>query len=178
MLEIEIKAYCDNHKDVIEKIILMGGERIKSIREKDVYFNHPCRDFTATDEALRIRTRGSNNYITYKGPRMGGMSKTRYEEEVSVSDSDSMMNILTRLGFGRVDEISKERIIFRLQGIEICIDKVEGVGNFVELEKRDMDREKVEKELFSLAEKLGLSRFETKSYLELKMNNKSMPSGN
>lgn len=172
LLEIEIKAYCNNHKEIIERILSMGGERIETVKEKDIYFNHPCRDFRITDEAFRIRIRDSNSYITYKGPRMGGMTKTRYEEEVIVSDFDSMNNILLELGFTHVDNVSKERIIYNLQGIEICVDKVEDVGDFVELEKRDMDRKSAEKELFSLAESLGLSRFENRSYLELKIENK------
>ena len=40
---------------------------------------------------------------------------------------------------------------------------------FVELEKMGTDKERCEKELFEIAERLGLDRFERRSYLELKL---------
>ncbi len=169
MLEIEIKAYCDSCKDVIDRIISLGG-KIKEMRiESDIYFNHPSRDFEKTDEAFRIRVIDNRNILTYKGPKLDEKTKTRFEQEVDFEDFESMKTILLKLGFVLVDEVVKERTIYLLNDIEICVDRVDGVGDFVELEKMDTDKEKCEKELFELAERLGLDRFERRSYLELKL---------
>jgi predicted adenylyl cyclase CyaB len=51
----------------------------------------------------------------------------------------------------------------------VCLDTVHELGTFVELEKLGDDKERIERELFDCASKLGLSRFETRSYLELKL---------
>jgi len=168
MLEIEIKAYCDDHHAVIEKAVVLGARHGRSVREKDLYLNHPGRDFRKTDEALRLRQVDSAVVLTYKGPKLGTGTKTRREVEVAVDDFEKTLEILKLLGFIPSGTVEKERDIYKLGDIEICIDRVDGVGNFVELELMGTDRERVEQELFSLAGELGLSRFETKSYLELK----------
>jgi adenylate cyclase class 2 len=170
MLEIEIKAYCDNHEEVIQKIIILGGRFKERIIEHDIYFNHPCRDFATTDEALRIRVADRRNILTYKGPKIGEKTKTRFEEEVDFNQLESMKIVLLKLGFTVVDEVVKKREKYYVDDIEICVDEVDALGNFIELEKRGEKKEVVEEELFNLAKELGLYRFETRSYLELKIN--------
>ncbi len=167
MLEIEIKSHCDDLASVRGKVLSMGGSLRESRREADLYFNHPSRDFRVTDEAFRIRSVNGKTVITYKGPRLGTRSKTRFEEEVGVESYESIKTIFLKLGFIEVMEVRKERELFMVGDVEVCLDRVEGIGDFVELEKRGEDREAVEGELFALAEKLGLSRFETRSYLEM-----------
>ncbi|MFH0975355.1 MAG: class IV adenylate cyclase [Spirochaetota bacterium] len=168
MLEIEIKAYCDSHNAVIAKIKSLGGTLVKTVKERDTYYKHPARNFAETDEAFRIRTEDGKNILTYKGPKLGTKTKTRVEKEAGFDDLAAMKEILGSLGFAVVDEVAKTRTIYRIGDTEVCLDSIDGLGAFVELEKLGTDME-VEKELFDLAAKLGLSRFETKSYLELKL---------
>jgi len=52
--------------------------------------------------------------------------------------------------------------------MEISIDYVDGLGTFVEIEKIGQLKDDIEKELFDIAAKLGLTKFERRSYLELK----------
>ena len=172
MLEVEIKAYCHDLPDIASKIISIGGIKIEEREEVDAYFNHPSRDFKDTDEALRIRVTDRGRILTYKGPRIGTRSKTRFEEEVNIDSAESMMLILKKLGFVQAGEVIKNRTLYRVEDIEICLDRVQGVGNFVELEKKDTDKDRAEKKLFQFAEKLGLEKFEQRSYLELKMQKK------
>jgi adenylate cyclase class 2 len=170
MLEIEIKSYCDNREDVLQRINSLGGRFKGRVIENDIYFNHPCRDFATTDEALRIRIIDKKNILTYKGPKIGKKTKTRFEEEVPFDHLESMKIVLLRLGFTVVDEVAKTREIYCINDIDICVDEVVNVGNFVELEKMGERKEEIEEELFTLAKELGLHRFETRSYLELKIN--------
>lgn len=172
MLEIEIKAWCEGLDEARRRITAMGGKAVKSIQERDLYFNHPSRDFAVTDEALRIRREAAKNFLTYKGPKIGVRSKTRVEEEVEVRDFETMKAILVHLGFLEVLQVIKEREILRLNDITICLDRLAGLGEFVELEILGEDRITAEKALFNLAEKIGLSRFERKSYLELLLEKK------
>ena len=69
----------------------------------DSYFAHPSRDFARTDEALRLRTVGESNYITYKGPKLDTTTKTRREIELELPEgADSARHgneLLTALGF-------------------------------------------------------------------------------
>ncbi len=166
-LEIEIKAYCGDFNQCRKKAESLGAERVGTSLETDVYFNHPARDFGATDEALRIRRSAGLCVLTYKGPKIGTRSKTRVEQEVAVEDFDSLRMILLSLGFIEYGSVMKVRETYTLGGIHICFDRVEGLGGFIELEMMGTDRERIERELFELASGLGLDTFERRSYLEL-----------
>lgn len=168
LLEIEIKAHCTDHGPVRDRLAALGARHSGSLTERDTYYNHPARDFARTDEALRIREAGGVAVLTYKGPKIGTASKTRIEEEVTVDDPESIRKILDLLGFTETGSVVKNRDRYHLGETEVCLDSVEGLGLFVELERKEIDRERVEGELFSIARELGLELFERRSYLELK----------
>lgn len=167
-LEIEIKAWCDNHDTVRARLEAAGAVLSGTRDEVDLYFNHPARDFAETDEALRIRSVNGRCRLTYKGPKLSSRSKARVEHETDAGDFESIKNIMLSLGFTVSGSVEKKRSIYILNGIEICIDDVAGLGSFVELEKKGELGQGIEDELFRLAADLGLTRFERKSYLELK----------
>jgi adenylate cyclase class 2 len=167
-LEIEIKAYCDNREKIAERLREIGARHVRTVTERDLYLKHPARDFKKTDEALRIRRADGEVILTYKGPKVGSATKTRPELEVRAGEFDSLLGIFKHLGFGEAGIVVKERDLFLFRDVTVCLDEVEGLGSFVELEKKGTEREQAERELFSLAAGLGLDRFERRSYLELK----------
>ncbi len=80
-----------------------------------------------------------------------------------------MHEILCILGWKPILEVKKIRRKGKLGEYEICLDQVEKLGNFVELEKladNEADPEQIKEELFKELETLGLSRDdeETKGY--------------
>ncbi|MBU0762321.1 MAG: class IV adenylate cyclase [Candidatus Altiarchaeota archaeon] len=158
-LEIELKAPCKNSRAKIEKI---GAKYLKKEIQEDVYFMHPCRDFKQTDEAFRIR-KSDKLYLTYKGPKHPGDLKTREELEFEVTEK--IFPLLERLGFKKAFTIKKERHIYELDGLTICCDQVEGIGEYVEIESKN--QENADK-IHDIASKLGvLANSTTKSYSEL-----------
>lgn len=168
MLEIELKAYCDNLDLIKDKLVNeLGFSNGEELHEADLYFNHPAYNFKDTDEALRLRRQNEKVYVAYKGPALSKIAKTRYEQEVGVSDYEGMKDILLKVGFTPVYEVRKTRRYFTKEDITITLDQVENLGNFVEIEVLGEDREAGEKRIFDLAKILGLSRFEHKSYLGL-----------
>jgi adenylate cyclase class 2 len=166
-LEIEIKAYCKDLEKVKEKLVDLGAVYIQNKNERDMYFNHPCKDFGETDEALRIRTVDNLHILTYKGPKLSKNSKARVEQETVIEDIRSMEIILQNLGFVESGQVEKSRDYYSFEGIDICLDRIKSLGDFVELELKGDNIEVVEKKLYNLAEKLTLIKFERKSYLEL-----------
>ena len=166
-LEIEVKAYCDDHELITNALHARGAVFVSSHEEEDLYFNHPSKDYAQTDEALRIRKVNGRSILTYKGPKIGSRAKSRVEKEVVVDDFAAMSEILELLDFVKGLVVKKKRDIFRISDVEICLENVEGLGHFVELEKKGSDRIEIEKELLELAEELGLKSFERKSYLEM-----------
>jgi len=167
-MEIEIKCYCDDDDKVKTLLGTIGAQFIEKRRESDVYFNHPSRNFGETDEALRLRSVNEKCKITYKGPKLSKTTKARIEHETEAGDFITMKNILLSLGFVESGVVEKERVVYSFSKMEISIDYVDGVGTFVEIEKIGELKDEIEKELFDTAEKLGLTKFERRSYLELK----------
>lgn len=152
--------------------------------QKDVYFSHPERDFGKSDEALRIRTergkKGDACYLTYKGPKLdpekGG--KSRREIEVRTAENEEVARaLLEALGFvpaGTVEKTRRYYLLEREYDIEICLDSIKGLGQFLELEIRGGGKERDEmvkavEELRTVVKDLGpcIGPELVVSYLEL-----------
>jgi len=169
-MEVEAKFI---YKEGVEEKLREIAEPVIEKFEHDTYFNHPCKDFEKTDEAVRIRRDVEGVAITYKGPKVDLETKSREEVKVKVDSFEDALDLLRKLGFRPVMEVRKFRKIYRLKGAIVCIDEVEGVGKFVEIEIESgsiRDKETI----FDVAKLLGYSREEsiTRSYLEMILQKK------
>ena len=170
MLEVEVKHRAD-HFLVRQRLKALGFSLVSRQEEVDLYFQHPCRDFAATDEALRVRIVGGRAYVTYKGPRMGAGAKTRVE--ISAEAGLDVVEVFRRLGFVPVAEIRKKREYYTGGGFSVLLDWVDGLGEFVEVEKVVAEEGEVPQaveEVRRLAAALGLGEEVKETYLELFFN--------
>ncbi|MGC8663431.1 MAG: class IV adenylate cyclase [Thermoplasmata archaeon] len=164
MYEIEIKSKIKSINEFEEKIKKLGAEFVNEVSQLDYYYQHPCKDFKKTDEALRIRIMNDECYITYKGPKIDSETKTREEIEVKVERNIS--DVLESLGFKLAGEVKKIRKVYRMKDIEISLDDVHNIGYFVELETFG-DYSAGKEKILNIARELGLKDLERKSYFEL-----------
>ncbi len=149
------------------------------MRQSDLYFQHPCRDFRQTHEALRLRRTDDGLRITYKGPIIDSRTKMRREIELPVGrdggDIAQFRELLTILGFEPVRGVEKTRAIYELvwegRDLELAVDAVDGLGTFLEIESlaQDRDRDAARDAILRLAENLDLKNPERRSYLNLVM---------
>jgi adenylate cyclase class 2 len=58
MYEVEQKYRVDDLAAVQERLCALGAAWDDEVQQVDRYFAHPCRNFSETDEALRIRQVG------------------------------------------------------------------------------------------------------------------------
>jgi adenylate cyclase class 2 len=165
-MEIEVKVPIKDRAAALDRILGLGAALVNERDQEDLYFAHPVRDFGVTDEALRLRKDGQREVLTYKGPKLDGRSKTREEVEFPVPYPE-MKTILARLGFKESFKVRKHRAEFVLEGVSVCLDDVEGLGSYVELEFEGQDVEVGLQKIESLKKRLGLEGNETRSYLEL-----------
>src|SRR5437764_1037206 len=141
MLEIEMKFPVDDFA-ALQRQMAVWGASPEQRQDADHYFNAPDRDFARTDEALRLRRIGAANFVTYKGPKRDAVTKTRTEIEVPLASGDraaeDFREVLRHLGYRAVAEVRKTRQVYHLPregfALEVCLDEVEGLGSFVELE--------------------------------------------
>jgi len=170
MIEVEVKVKADHSKvrSILQKL---GAIKIGIENQSDTYFAAPYRDFSKTDEALRIRSLDGQAVLTYKGPKLDKVSKTREELETSV-DEATTAKILHALGFSDAGIVRKKREVFRAGEITVCLDAVEGLGEFLEVEiiaedEKDLDTSR--EKLFELLKQFGAGEKDSirTSYLEM-----------
>lgn len=175
MIEVEFKAKIEDYKKFIEvknKILSLGSKLISKILEEDIYFQHPIRDFSKTDEALRLRKTNGKNYLTYKGEKISKISKTRLEIQTEIENFENAKEIFFKLGFKPVATISKKREKYILGSTSIYMDEVKDLGYFIEIEEEienEVSIKTIEEKLIKILEKINIpkSSITTKSYLEL-----------
>jgi adenylate cyclase class 2 len=171
MIEVEVKVRA-RHAGVKERIEVLGAERVTQKEQRDVYFTAPHRDFASTDEALRVRRENGETRITYKGPKMDDETKTREEHETTVGDAEEARAVFESLGFEEFGTVEKERQVYELEGTTVTLDEVEGLGEFVEVERDIDDEADIEEpsaEVLGVLGRLGLDADDSvrDSYLEL-----------
>jgi len=112
---------------------------------------------------LRVRYSNNKVILTYKGPKLDKVSKSREEYEAFVSGE--IEQILQKLGYKEVLKVKKKRKVYRYKEYIISIDEVEDLGEYLEVELKSDNLRDVEK-IESLFNLLFLDS-ERRSYLEL-----------
>jgi adenylate cyclase class 2 len=91
------------------------------------------------------------------------------EYETHIDNPEAMRKILATLGYIPQVEVKKVRTECKLDGYTVCLDEVEQLGSFVEVEKmseEEADPAEIQEELLKVAESIGLFRkdLESKGY--------------
>jgi adenylate cyclase, class 2 len=175
--EVEVKFPLPDADAMRERLRKLGAAFLGNENQVDRYFNHPARDFARTDEALRTRYDSSGTTLTYKGPKIDALTKTRRELEVDLTGGESavdgLVDVLLALGFNEIRVVAKTRQMLSLDwhgtSIEVSIDDVCGLGSFIELEcvcgADEVERTRAL--VLQVARELGLAESERRSYLEM-----------
>lgn len=174
-LEAEIKLRLDAtmRERLEERLNALGAQTTSELSQCDQYFAHPARDFARSDEALRLRQIGDELRITYKGAKLDPPRKTREEIEFPLSTSpETAARLLDRLGFRPIARVVKRRREYRLRDAPptlVCLDAVEGLGTFCEIEVEATSVDESRRRLTERLAELGLSALPpiSESYLEL-----------
>jgi adenylate cyclase, class 2 len=176
--EVEVKFRSVDHGLLERQLTALGATRTASVRQVDLYLDHPARDFATTNEAFRVRSVGDENRITYKGPRRPGPTKTRKEIEIRFADGDhaaaQLLDMFKLLGFRPVATVRKTRTSFLVNraghSLEVTLDRAEGLGDFAEIEtlaESEPGLPAAQSAVLALAAELGLTDIETRSYLRM-----------
>ena len=104
---------------------------------------------------------------------MDTVAKTRLELETEVGDQVIVTQIFEALGYHPVSpSVIKVRHEYAMERMHACVDRVEGLGDFLELEivvSDEREKEAAIREISGVLEKLGYSLEDTirNSYLGL-----------
>lgn len=138
--EVKYKYESIGREALIQRCIEKGFRKIAEVQEIDKYYTLEGKDFFREDKALRLRQICDCSdeivkwKITYKGPNMSAGGQDREELETDVQNGTVMEELLERIGCHIVAEIDKYRIYFKRDNVNICVDSVKNLGEYVEIE--------------------------------------------
>jgi len=159
MNEVEVKARLKNKEEVIRLLKDRGVSFNKAITQIDTVYS-PVNEPVPTprgSNVLRIREQDGVNIFTLKQPRENQLDCLEYE--TVFTDKDQMEKIILTLGFHPRTRVSKTRQKAKYNDLEICLDEVEELGSYIEVEKITSEEPlKVQEELMSFLLELGVSK--------------------
>lgn len=167
MIEVEVKVAVNDKKQLEEQLLKIGFEKGDSLKESDYYFDNEGNHIRKNDTALRVRncenmtTNKSESFLTFKGPKMDKVSMTRKELETKIENAEIGIEILKSLGYTQIYPVVKQRQYFYRGQVTACVDQVEGLGDFLELEvivKQESEKETALERVMFLFEELGYPR--------------------
>ncbi len=166
-MEIEIKARLDDTDAVMQKLVALGCVFSPVKKQDDMVWAanaESMETFLANPVFLRIRVQNDEKVIlTAKKSKTdliaGGASNlVKREHEVAVDSAEEARGILEMLGLKEVVRTIKKRQTAEHDGYEICIDAIEGLGSFIELEKmgEQEDAPRIQREMMDFLASLGV----------------------
>lgn len=160
MKEVEVKAKIQNIADIQTKLLELGCKFSELLIQKDKIFLHNSIEFPDIKKGtviLRIRNSNGNLIMTLKKQLENELDNI--EKEITINNPNQGEEILKHLDFREVLRVTKKRITCKYKEFEICLDEVEQLGTFIEVEKiTSEDSIQTQKELFEFLETLGIKK--------------------
>lgn len=140
-IEIEEKFRVESIREIINKCIAGGFEKVDDSHECDEYFTDIHGEFVKNRTCLRLRTKGDFTELTFKGKSHSFSNYYAKIEQNIIFPSvqrESYKEILNSLEYYKYVLVDKHRQTFQKKEKKllknVSIDAIGGVGNFVEFE--------------------------------------------
>lgn len=149
---VEIKARIENVSLVAPKVAQLATEGPLEIAQDDTFF--ACANGRLK---LRAFSTDSGELIFYQRVNQSGPKESFYIR--SPTSSPETLRESLSLAYGQIGRIRKYRTLFLVGRTRVHLDRVEGLGHFLELEVMLVDDEPPEqgiREASELMEKLGI----------------------
>ena len=183
-IEVEIKIPVDeNTFSAIQNKLKTSSTFVNNEREIDEYFTPIHRNFLLPEfpfEWLRLRNKKSSVILTYKHyhPEDSEIKTHCDEFETEIKNIEQFQKIIDALNFKKLVTVDKSREVYRLNEFEFALDRVEELGNFIEIEAlKDFGGiEATRAKLFEIAKSFGITvtNFDKRGYPYLLMKKKGL----
>ncbi|MFA6094848.1 MAG: class IV adenylate cyclase [Candidatus Paceibacterota bacterium] len=158
--EIEVKAKVSNFNELISKLKEIGCVLSEPIIQDDYIYipKGVVYEDIHNHAVLRLRKQGDRNLFTLKKNRSNELDCI--EREIDVNNGEILIDIFELMGYVPFAEVHKKRRKTQYNEYEICVDEVNELGSFIEVEKMsdEADGEKVQGEIFDFMQTLGVKR--------------------
>ncbi|MFT4310384.1 MAG: class IV adenylate cyclase [Candidatus Woesearchaeota archaeon] len=164
-MEVEIRF--KDTGNVKDTLVSLGAVCKGTFEEHDVYYTFE-KD-TQRLFIMRFRQKHGKTILTFKGSSKSTQDIAWQEWEQDITDAHALQQLLISNGFNILVEIKKTRTQFTCQGMQINIDTIQHLGNFVEIESIGEDVDAQHKKILDFAQQLGIAKKDiiTKGYVKL-----------
>jgi adenylate cyclase class 2 len=133
-VEQEVKLEFGGVEAARHAVVSAGGRLVVSRRlVDDCLFDSRDGALRRAGSALRLRRDGRSPRLTWKGPVVPGLVKTREEIETTVADAESMEATLRALGYQAIFRAQKYREEYVIGHAAVTVDDTPA-GVYVEIE--------------------------------------------
>lgn len=127
-MEVELRARIKDKSEIEKSLLKLGCEKQGSSYMVDEYFQLINPD--EQNFIYRIRVKNEEYIFTLKKGGIGAWM----EKEINISNPTIMKNILLNSNFENFLTIKKDRMKFSFKNMNINLDDLEDVGEFIEVE--------------------------------------------
>lgn len=162
MREIEVKARIRNQKELLLKIKELGIIFGPSTFQDDCTYETSMSKEDPNWNIFRIRKQGDKTILTMKY-KASSRSHDNHERESVIDNADEIADMLERVGYKEGVRVKKTRQTAKYKDLEICIDKIDRLGSFIEVEKLaddNADVDEIQSNLWELLNQLGVDSSE------------------
>ena len=160
MREIEVKARLRNKESFLQKASEKGIIFGDPIVQEDVTYETEIPKDDPRWNIFRIRKQGDKLILTMKY-KASSRSRDNHERETTIGNAEEVADMLERVGYTYGIQIRKSRRMAKYNGLELCLDELDKLGTFVEVEKlvpEEADVDAIQSELWNLLLELALVR--------------------
>ncbi len=129
-MEVELKAKAP--RGIEERLKKAKAKKLGVVVNRDAYYDKPNEKLKKKGEVIRVRQQGKKTLLTYK--KLSNSKTTKAMREIEVRVTPAVEILLNGLGYKITLEKEVNRTSYSLNGVTVCLDKVKGLGTWVEFE--------------------------------------------
>jgi len=143
MQEIEVKILEINQDEIERKLLALGAHKHFEGDLDARFYDYRYGFIKNQGDVFRMRKEGETTFLTYKKAISREGAKVMQEIELTLSNRDTMHEILTLLGLKQTKSNRKHRIEYVLGEVKVVIDRyydqLAHVPTFIEIEAETIE---------------------------------------
>lgn len=160
MREIELKFRVNDYDKLMDKLKSLGCEIGELIEQSDSVYVGDLNHVESVKDSIWLRVRKENDRVELNVKKQSAKIQESKEVEFGVDSYEKANEFLEVLGYKKWVTVNKRRRYSKYLDYNLCIDEVERLGSFIEVELlvSEDDKKDYLEDIKSVAETLGLDK--------------------
>jgi len=160
MNEIEVKVKLEDPTNLKNKLEKLGCKLSEPVTQKDtIFLSKEMKEYKIVEGTIILRLREQNGKTIFTMKQQKKNALESKEHESIVENSSEIAAILDVLGYQPLIRVNKTRIKSKYEDYNLCIDHVENLGHFAEVEliTEKENSTELQNEMMNFLKELGIA---------------------